>query len=329
MRARRAALTTALLLVLTAGTARADAPGMAIELFTQGKQLMSAGDFAEARVRLIESARLDPKVGTLASLAVCEEKLGHLAQAHARWQQARALATATNDARRPLTESEIARIDRIVPKLSIEVRGPSPKGLVIKADELEIGPGMMRAPLPVDPGEHMVTAVAPGKRPWSQEVHAEADGKVTPVAVGPLEDAPEAGPAASAGSAGAAAGGEGHPAAGGGGWRGQRTTGVVVTGIGVAGLVVGGVFGLQTLVLKHQRGQFCDASNVCTDPRGLSLDRDARTAATVSTISAVAGGVVAAGGLLLVLTAPRAQREVAIGAGFQPGGAELTLEARW
>jgi hypothetical protein len=40
-----------LLLVLAAATARADAPGAAIELFTQGKQLMSAGDFAEARVR--------------------------------------------------------------------------------------------------------------------------------------------------------------------------------------------------------------------------------------------------------------------------------------
>jgi hypothetical protein len=329
MTARRAAFTTTLLLVLAAGAARADGAGMAIELFTQGKQLMNAGDFAEARVRLIESARLDPKVGTLASLAVCEEKLGHLAEAHARWQQARALATATNDARRPLTESEIARIDRSVPKLSIEVRGGSPPGLTIKADDLDVGPGMLKAPLPVDPGDHTVSAVAPGKLPWSQKVHTEADGKVTVVVVGPLQDAPSAGPGEGAGGAGTGAGREGAAAGGGGGgWRGQRTTGVVVTGLGVAGLAVGGAFGVQTLVLKNQRGKFCDANNVCTSS-GVNLDHDARTAATVSTIAMVAGGVVAAGGLVLVLTAPGHAAPVSVGAGFQPGGAQFTMEGEW
>jgi hypothetical protein len=280
---------------------------------------------------VIESARLDPKVGTLASLAVCEERLGHLAEAHARWQQARALATATNDARRPLTESEIARLDRSVPKLSIELRGPRPPGLVLKADELEVGPGMLKAPLPVDPGEHTVSAAAPGKKPWSQQVHTEADGKVTVVAVGPLEDAPAtAGPAEGAGGAGTAGATE-KPAGGsaGGGPSSQRTTGIVVTGIGVAGLAVGGAFGVQALHLKSERSKFCDANNVCTSGQGLTLDHDARTAATVSTIAMVAGGVVAAGGLVLVLTAPRRSPAPTVGVAFQPGGAQLTMEGRW
>jgi hypothetical protein len=106
---------------------------------------------------------------------------------------------------------------------------------------------------------------------------------------------------------------------------------VVVTGFGVAGLAVGGAFGVQTLVLKNQRSKFCDASNVCTSQQGLTLDHDARTAATVSTIAMIAGGVVAASGLLLVLTAPRLGPgpTVTVGAGFQPGGAQLTMEGRW
>jgi hypothetical protein len=109
------------------------------------------------------------------------------------------------------------------------------------------------------------------------------------------------------------------------------STGVVVTGFGVAGLAVGGAFGVQTLVLKNQRSHFCDASNVCTSGQGVTLDHDARTAATVSTIAMIAGGVVAASGVLLVLTAPRSGHgtEVAVGAGFQPGGAHFTMEARW
>jgi hypothetical protein len=67
----------------------------------------------------------------------------------------------------------------------------------------------------------------------------------------------------------------------------------------------------------------------------VSLDHDARTAAMVSTIAMVAGGVVAAGGLVLVLTAPghtapaSGKAQVTVGAGFQPGGAQFTMGAEW
>jgi hypothetical protein len=331
MRARLCALFAVLFLSLGAGSARADAAGIAIELFTQGKQLMNAGDYAEARVRLIESARLDPKVGTLASLAVCEERLGHLAEARARWLQARTLAAATNDARRPLTEAELARVDRLVPKLTIEVRGAAPQGLVIKADDLEVGPGMLGTPLPVNPGDHTISAVANGKRPWSSQVHTNADGKVTKIAVGPFEDAPEV--SGTPGSATPTHSGASIPLPGGktegGGWRSQRTVGVVVTGVGIAGLAVGGAFGLRAIALKKDRSTYCDTDNVCTDPQGVALDHDARTAATASTIAMVVGGAVAAGGLVLVFLAPHGAPSVTVGAGFQPGGAEFRMAARW
>jgi hypothetical protein len=332
MKARYGALCATLFFMLLAGSARGDAAGMAIELFTQGKQLMGVGDYTEARVRLAESARLDPKVGTLASLAVCEERLGHLAEAHARWQQARTLAMATNDARRPLTENELARIDRLVPKLSIEVRGGSPPGLLIKADDLDVGPGMLRTPLPVNPGAHTISATAPGKRPWSTQVQTEADGKVTPVVVGPLEDAlATAAPTGPAREAPPEAplppppgGGEGSH-----GWRSQRLFGIVVTGVGAAGLAVGGAFGFRAIALKKDRSTYCDANNVCSDPQGLTLDHDARTAATTSTITMAAGGAVAVGGLVLILTAPHGAPPVTVGASFQRGGAEFNMAGRW
>ncbi len=330
MRARQSALCTFLFLFLAAGTARADAAGIAIELFTQGKQLMNAGDYAEARVRLKESARLDPKVGTLASLAVCEERLGHLADAHARWQQARTLATATNDPRRPLTESELARIDRVVPKLTINVRGPSASGLIIKADDLEVGPGVLGTALPVNPGDHTVSATAPGKRPWSTQVHTDADGKTIVVDVGPLEDAPASGDdGATTSHAFSVSPTEPLPLQTPSGWRAQRTVGIVVTGVGAAGLVLGGVSGLQTLLLKNDRNKFCDANNVCTSQQGVSDDRSARNWANVSTIALAVGGAITAGGIALILTAPRGAPAVTVGADLQPGGAEFKVAGRW
>jgi hypothetical protein len=344
MRGLTGGLLLALSLSLLAAPARGDAGDIAIELFAQGKQLMSAGDYAGARTRLAESVRLEPKVGTLASLAVCEEHLSHLAEAHARWEQARALAVQTNDPRKTLAESELARVDKLVPKLSLELHGDSPQGLRITTDDVEVGVGVLGTPLPVNPGVHSISATAPGKRSWSTTVRTEADGKVTVVPVGPLEDAPQAAaqpPPVPDATANHGAGQATHPpvvveraekppSEAGGGWGAQRVTALVVGGVGVAGLVVGGVFGIRAIDLKNQRSQFCDANNLCNSEQGVSLDHDARTAATVSTVSMIAGGVLAAGGIVLVLTAPgKAAPAVTVGAAMQSDAAQLTVAGLW
>ena len=338
-----AGLLAALFLSLAAAVARGDAGDMAIELFAQGKQLMATGDYSGARSRLVESVRLEPKVGTLASLAVCEERLGRLAEAHARWEQARALAVATSDPRKSLAEGELARVDKLVPKLRLEFEGESPQGLRITADDVEVGVGVLGTPLPVNAGVHAISATAPGKRPWSTAVRADADGKVTVVRVGPLEDAPPA-PSPPTGSDTPAVPADARATlppsppgshqtapgnASGNGWSALKVTGVVVAGMGVAGLAVGGAFGVRTIDLKNQRSQFCNSDNACTDPQGVSLDHDARTAATISTVSMIAGGALAVGGLVLVLAAPRAAHAVTVGAWVQGDVAGLTVAGRW
>src|SRR5690606_6144737 len=52
-------------------------------LFESGHEAMSGGDYDTACARFAESNRLDPAVGSLLNLAICEEKRGRLATA---WQ---------------------------------------------------------------------------------------------------------------------------------------------------------------------------------------------------------------------------------------------------
>ncbi|HEV3189820.1 MAG TPA: hypothetical protein VGY54_04945 [Polyangiaceae bacterium] len=333
-------------LTLLASRAHADGTSVALELFAQGKELMNAGDCTSARLRFMESARLDARVGTVASLAVCEEQLGHLVEAQARWLQARTLAIATNDVRRPIAERELARVDGVVPRLRIGLRGPRPAGLVIKADDVEVTPSMLDTALAVDAGTHAIRATAPGKRPWSTEVRTSADGKVTDLVVGPLEgEGPVEARRVDVDSAQRAPTAEPMPVTrldgvadstprrfasvpASSGWREQRTFGVLLTGTGVAILAVGGTFGLRTIALKGERNGLCDARNAC-DPQGIHLDRDARSAATVSNIAMAVGAAVAAGGIVIVVTAPHAARSGFVGVIAQPGGAELQWTGSW
>jgi hypothetical protein len=82
--------------------------------------------------------------------------------------------------------------------------------------------------------------------------------------------------------------------------------GVGLGGVGVVGLGLGTVFGLSAKSkLDQSNNGPCDASDHCTS-QGLSLRHDANSAATISTIGFVAGGVALATGVALFLVAPRA-----------------------
>lgn len=83
-----------------------------------------------------------------------------------------------------------------------------------------------------------------------------------------------------------------------------RWIGLGAVGVGVVGLALGTVFGLKASGSKSDAN--CDANNRC-DPGPLA---DARSSATVSTVSFVVGGVFAAGGIALFALAPKAETKV-------------------
>lgn len=252
---------------------------------------MAAKDWKIAAQRLTESARLDPKVGTLINLAECEENLGLVAAARQHLQRAIDLAAAQRDDRLDLAKTRLVAIDKRVPRLTI-VLAPTGKDARVKRDDVELGAGSIGAPLPVEPGKHVITVSADGHVDRTFEITlAEGAQQSIDVDVGPE------GP----GSLPAPAGGEPQESSS----SSMKTIGFVVGGVGLAGVGVGSVFGLIALNKHSESKQSCDPTNenLC-DQAGVDARNDARAAGNVATAGFVVGGVALATGIALVLFAP-------------------------
>jgi hypothetical protein len=301
---------------------------LATELFNAGRDLVKEGNYAAACPKLAESARLDAKVGTLARLAECEEHIGKLASARARWQQASNLAKATNDNRAAHAESELARIDRIVPKIEIVLSGDAPRDLVLRLDDAELGTGSLGVKLPVDPGKHTIHASAPGKRAASIETETKADGIVSRVVIPALADEASPAPVPAPAPPSPPPPREAPPESTGS--SPLRTIGLATAAVGVVGIGVGTVFGV---IAKSKRDDSNAQPGGCNgnDCPGPAADtrNDARSAGNVSTVFFVAGAVLAAAGVTMFFVAPSNARAVRIAPVVAKDDARLLFERAW
>jgi hypothetical protein len=91
----------------------------------------------------------------------------------------------------------------------------------------------------------------------------------------------------------------------------QRTVAIVAAGVGVVGVAVGTLFGLQSMSKHRDAENACPV--VCADQNGVNLWNDARKAGTVSTVGFIVGGVGLAGGAVLWFTAKPASAQVGLG----------------
>jgi hypothetical protein len=106
--------------------------------------------------------------------------------------------------------------------------------------------------------------------------------------------------------------------AGKGGWSAQRTAGVGVAGVGVVGVVLGTVFGVQVLTKNSAAAKYCRPSDpyLCTAP-GVELRKEMYTAGTVSDVMFVVGGAALVGGAVLFFTAKPAGEKGTTAAGWE------------
>ena len=295
-RSRPMALVVGILLVASGGTAAAqDAAAAADVLFNQARVLTEKGDFAAACPKFEESERLDPGMGTLYRLGDCYEHLGRTASAWASFHEVMIQARSAGQAAREADAgNRAAALEKLLSHLTIEVPASSGAGVVIERDGVQVGAAQWGLSIPVDPGAHALVAHAPRKIEWRATVAVGARESVI-AKVPPLADAPEP-PRAAASEPPSAT---------------RRTAGLATFGVGVGALGVSGVFGLISMGHKSDVDKNCDATNGCNQT-GANASRSAVHTGNVATGFFVGGAVLAAGGLALYLTAPRATSSSAV-----------------
>ena len=314
------------LVMLAPGLAFADPkgtsdPAAAQALFYDARQLMEKGKYTEACPKLEESLRLDQGLGTQFNLADCNEHLGKVATAWAAFLDVAAQSkTANQPDREKLARKRAAALEPRLPKLVVEVPASSPS-VEVKRDGVVIGAAALGTAIPVDAGPHRIVASAPGKQ-WETTVQA-IEGKTARVAVPrELPAAPATAIASTTTTSGV------RPVASGasteltapdtgttyfpppvveheGGT--QRALGWVIAGLGVAGLGVGAGFGISSINKRDQSRNHC-VVDAC-DAEGVGLRDDALRHGDIATIATIAGAAAVAGGVVLVLTAPKGSRE--------------------
>jgi hypothetical protein len=305
---------------------------LAAQLFTDARALMKNGDYAEASKRLAESARLDPRVGTFANLAECDEKLGHPAAARGNWQQALNLAESTHDDRIQAVKEQFSRLDRVVPKLQLRADGPIAEDFTVSIDSVSLGPGAVGTLLPIDPGAHSIAASAAGKKPWTTRVEATPNGAILAVSIPLLEDDPSAARLATAAQSTSSPEPKrpAPPAP-------LRTVGLAVLGVGAAGAAVGTVFGVMAFDEKNAARSACGKTYPACNPSTVGTvnghETTGRNDATISTIAFVAGGAALAAGTVLYLVArpkaPRAESKWGVSAAFAQDGGVVVARGVW
>jgi len=301
-------------------------------LFREGKKLYESKSYSEACEKLQESQRLDPASGTLLALALCHEADGKLATAWAEYADVSALLKREGRSDKELAARErVAVLEAKLSTLTVVVPDATGwAGLEVKRDGVPIGRASWGSAVPVDPGEHVVEAAAPGKKPWKTVVVIGANADKQTLAVPQLAPAPSAAPAPAASEAIAVTSPTTTPS------NGRRTAGLVVGGIGVVGVAIGTVFAIKMSSSNHDATQICaDNPNACPGEQivqhGSLLD-DAKTDRAAAAIGFAAGTVGVVSGIVLVLTAGPSSGS-STGVGVRPmimrNGGALVVGAPW
>jgi hypothetical protein len=266
--------------------AQAEDAAAAKALFDRGLADMTAARYESGCPALAESYKLDPRPGTLFTLAECEAKRGRTATAVELYddylsQFARLSADKQKQQghRKEIAQEQRTALAPQVALLTILLAPDAVPGTTVTRNGRDVAPAAIGLALPVDPGEQLLTVTEPGRPPF--------DVRVT---VGPrqkkLLTLPRPPPAP---------------------FFTPRVIGAVVAGgVGAVGLLVGVVTGGLTLAKKSTINAHCNfpGDPYGCDPTGLAATTSAKTLSVASTVGFVIGGVGLATGAVVFFTDP-------------------------
>lgn len=298
--------------------------GAARALGTSGVEAYQDGRYDQASDQLEKAYALLP----VPSLALWSGRAlvrrGLWVEAVQRFQEAASLQVPAGDAlvqRKAVEEAktELAALRPRIPTIELKLVGAEPSEVQVTIDGQELASSLLGAPRLVNPGRHQITATRGADHAVADEVAAEGQhrtvelrfvsGKSATIVGATPEKSAEAPRAPRAGLTDA------EPS------NTQRTIGIVALVAGGAGLVVGGVTGVLAINKKSELDDSGQCEGGC--PESLRSDVDAlHRFRTISTVGFIAGGVLAATGVVLWATAPSASGAEAH-ATLVPGGVML------
>lgn len=288
---------------------KTDNRARAQQLFDSALADAEAGNFAAACPKFLASQEADPKTSTLLNLANCYEKNGQTASAWGAFREAETLARKAG--RSDWETAARTRAEALEPKLvrvSVVVSEANRvSGLAISRDGLRLAPGEWGVAIPVDPGEHTITASAEGHKAWEsrvmvaplQEPNAATKSNATTVVDVPkLEELPRQSEPALLPPTQPA------PPPSDKGWSTWKTVGAIGAGAGVVGIAVGGLLGLVAKGdYNNARAQCLDGTRGCP-ASAIDDSNSAYDLAAGATVIFVSGAVLLAAGATLFLIDP-------------------------
>jgi len=285
-----------------------------------GVEAFQRGDYGIAHERLEKAYAIlhAPSLGLWSARALV--KVGHLVEAHERYLEVSRLPTSVGDEAvqvraRADARAEAATLAPRVPWLVVLVQGAPRQSVDVTIDGVHLQAELLGESRPVNPGRHVVRGVA--RTATTEEVvelgegdhktvalslvappAAEPEHAVTPIAAPPaaapesqppLVDAREPGPRA----------------------RGLRQVGWVAVAVGGVGIATGAIAG--ALAMSARNDLDCP-NNICAMGTDADVKRFNRLL-VISTVGFIAGGVLAAAGVALVLSPSRSSAASGRGAG--------------
>lgn len=310
-------------------------------LFRKGLKDMEAGNYTSGCPAIAESLRLDPRAGTLFTLAECEAGAGKVATAVARYQDYLELYARMSPpqqskqlGREKIAADKKRALEPQQPMLTIVLPSTAPAGVTVQRDGTLLATPALSTPLPVDPGDHVIQVTYPNgamveKRvtltkgqQLTVELEANAAAPETkPTATSTVTAAPTAAPTATSTVVVES------------GTSGRRIATYALGGVGVVGLILGGVTG--GLVFERKGTIEKNCIDIDCNKEGKDAADSAKTLALVSTVGFAAGAVALAGSAVLFFTEPKAKQPTQKGLQVRPvvvasdSGVHLSLTGSW
>jgi hypothetical protein len=280
-----------------------------------GRLVAAGAAVAALATSAVARAQTDEQCIAANESAVSLQKSGRLIEE--RQQLALCAAPACPDPVRTSCQDRLEQVNRQLPSVIFDVKDGRGNDLMefrLSIDGVPYADNVRGTAIPLNPGNHEFRFEVAGQAPVVKQflLHESEQYRRESIVIGPIPVAPtaQAAPPTSGtslvltpGSRLTVTGGaEAAPTAG----RFQRTMGTLLLAAGLpAGIIATLAYGGVALAKwDNAKGGECDST--CNDPNSQAQRdlQDARNAATISTILAVATGAVLVGGIVLRVTAP-------------------------